>query len=110
MAHLAPTIRDKLLAPILTFRSTPDPELRGLQSRLRWYQQWFSSPRAAGAGPVNSGVRDEEAPKNQEHYHFGPITDLGTPVNTPQFQCKPTIKRDDNTHLTNHAWIRNDLR
>jgi hypothetical protein len=46
-----------IYAPLLTFRSTPDPALKGLQKRLRWLHHSFSCARAAGAGPVNSGVR-----------------------------------------------------
>jgi hypothetical protein len=53
----------KTYAPLLTFRSTPDPALKGLQSRLRFLQHSFSCARAAGAGPVSSGVRDGGPPR-----------------------------------------------
>jgi hypothetical protein len=47
----------KIYAPLLTFRSTPDPSLKGIQSAPSPLQHLFSTARAAGAGPVNSGVR-----------------------------------------------------
>ena len=38
----------------LSFRSTPAPALKGLQSRHPWHQHSFSSARAAGAWLVKA--------------------------------------------------------